>query len=223
MRKTICFLLATFMFIMSGCSFTPASGSADKSKPDANVLADKGLELIAKVDKFAECKEYINFYSSDEEITKVISDIGDNDYTNPKGIFVIKDFDTVIFENMIPNTDLPEDVVKMVKHKLATAMPSQMAAWKGSATLAAVSILNYDDSFIYESLQSPVIYLYTYKNGYNFMINYNPNDENIVNARVTVVINDELSNCTSKEEVTDFFKYPLNLEGISVTMAMEEK
>lgn len=55
------------------------------------------------------------------------------------------------------------------------------------------------------------------------MVNYNPNSENIVNANVSVVINDELSNFTTKKEVISFFKDSLNYEEVSVSDAVEVK
>lgn len=223
MKKTICFLLAAFIFVLSGCNSTPNSGSPDKSKPAANTLTDRSLELIGKVDKLAEYVGPTNIYSSNAEITEELKNIADNDYSNPKGIFVIENLDSVVLKTMLSEIEMPEDIAKMLRNRFASVVPSQITARNGDTSLAAASILNYSESFINEDLQSPVTYLYLYENGNNFMIYYNPNDEKIVNASVSIALSDELSKCTSTEEVTDFFERTLYLEGISVTMAEEEK
>lgn len=222
MKRIICLLLAASIFALSGCSFTPTPGSTDKSEADTNTLADKGLELIGKVDKLAECEEYINLYTVEDEIAEMIQGVADNDYTNPEGIFIIENLDTIVLEKMLPEAKLPEDITKMVKDKFAATLPTQIAASNGATTLAAVSILSYSESFIYKNLQTPVTYLYTYGNGYNFMVTYIPSDEDIVNASVTAVINDGLSKCTSKEDVINFFKNALDIEGVLVSVVSEE-
>lgn len=216
MKKIICLLLAAFILALSGCGFTQTPGNTDKSKSDTNALAHKGLELIGKVDKLAECEEYINLYTAEDEIAKVIKGIADNDYTTPQGIFVIENLDAIVLENMIPDARLPEDIAGIVKDKFAAALPIQIAARNGATTLAAVSVLSYSESFIYERLQSSVTYLYIYGNGHNFMVNYIPNDEKIVNASITAVINDELSKCITKEDVKNFFKDELSYEDVLV-------
>lgn len=223
MKRIICFLLATCVFAISGCSSTPAPGNTDKSKPITTVLTDKGMELIGKVDKLAECEEYIDLYTVDDEISKVIKGIAANDYTTPQGVFVIENLGAVVFKTMIPETKLPEDIAKMVEDRFTTTLPSQVAAMSGTPVLAATSILNHTESFIYESLQSSVTYLYVYGNGSNFMVNYHPNGENIVNASVNIVVNDELSKCTAKEDVVNFFKDTLGFWDLSVSTVTEEK
>lgn len=212
MRKIICLLLATCLVVMSGCSSTSMPGST---------LTGKGLELIGKVDKLAECEEYIRLYTLDAEINKVIKAIAENDYTKPKNVFKIENLGAMVLENMLSETKLPEDIAKTVEGKFETAIPTQITAMNGTTALAAISILNYGESFIYKNLKSSATYLYTYENGYGFMVNYNPNDENIVIASVAVVINDELSKCSSEEEVIDFFRDTFQYEGLAVSIVTE--
>lgn len=216
-------MLSICIFALSGCNSAPAPGSTGKSKPITNVLTDKGLELIEKVDKLAECKTVTDFYTGDAEINNIIKDIAKNDYSTPQGVFVIEDLDSLVFDKMMPETKLPEDIAKMLKGRFASTLPTQITAMSGAMRLAATSILSYGESFICEKLKEPVTYLYTYGNDYSFMVNYIPNDEHIVGGNVAVVIHDKLSNCASQEDVIAFFADVLSFEEISVSVVMKEK
>ncbi len=186
-------------------------------------LADKGLNLITEVEKLAQCKEYITLFSSSEEIASILENIAENDYSEPNAIFVIEDLDTMMFKSMLPESQLPTDILAMVKGRFAGALPAQINAMNGAMNLAATSILNHSGSFIYKGLTDAITNLYTYDNGYGFMVTFTPADENIVNASASIVINDELSKCATKEDVVRFFGEVLSLENISVSVVMAEK
>lgn len=222
MKKFICLVLIVCIFALSGCGFETAPVS-DKSRPLTNVLSEKGIELIGKVDKLAECEEFTDLYTANEEIANVIKGIADNDYANPQGIFIIEDLDALVLESIMPEATLPDDIAQMLKGRLAATLPSQITAMNGATSIAAISILSYEESFICEGLENPVAYLYTYGSDYSFMVNYNSNNENIVNAKVTVVINENLSKCTSQEEVSAFFGDALNYNDVSISVATEER
>ena len=55
------------------------------------------------------------------------------------------------------------------------------------------------------------------------MVTFVPNDENIVNANVTIVMNEDLASADSVEEVEEFMKNALSFEEVSVSVATEEK
>lgn len=223
MRKIVCFMLTVCIFVLSGCSLAPAAGSTGKSKPIINELAEKGIELISKVDKLAECEEYTSIYKGDEQIASIIKGIADNDYATPQGIFVIEDLDSLVIKNMMSETKLPEDIAQMLKGRFASALPTQITAMNGATSLAAASILNYEESFIYKGLEKSMTYLYVYGNDYSFMVNYSSNNEDIVRANVSVVVNNELSKCASQKDVIAFFADTLNFQEVSVSVAAEAK
>lgn len=186
-------------------------------------LTDIGLRLINEVDTLAECEEYTSLYSANEELSNIIKGISDNDYKEPKTVFIIDNLDKMVYENMLSGIKLPNEIENMVKDRFAIAVPSQLNAMNGATTIAATSILNHGDSFIFEGLQTTTTYLYIFDNGYNFMVTFVPKDENIVNASVNVVINDDIGKCTNTEEIIKFFRDKLSFESVSVSMATEEK
>lgn len=163
------------------------------------------------------------FYSANEELANVIKGISDNDYKEPKAVYIIDNLDELMYENMLSEIKLPNDIENMVKDKFAIAVPSQLNAMNGATTVAATSILNHGDSFIFEGLHATATYLYLFDNGYNFMVTFVPKDENIVNASVNVVINEDIGKCTNTEDIIKFFKDKMSFESVSVSMATEEK
>lgn len=224
MRKTIWVTAAMICILaVTGCNTAPAPGSTGYSKPAPTALTDKGLALIGIVDKLAECEEYTALHTSSPELAGIIKGIAEQDYTGPQGVFIIENLNSMLFERILLEAKLPADIEEIVKSRFVSALPSQINGMNGAETLAATSILNYEDSFIFEDLKSPATYLYTYGNGYSFMVSYTPNDENIVNVGVMVVVNDPLSKCSTIEDVTGFFKDALYIEGVSVSVATESK
>lgn len=223
MKRIICLLLTVCALALAGCGSAPPAGSTGKSKPVFNELKDKGTELICKVDELAECEEYTKLYTASAEVSDIINGIGADDYDSPQSVFIIEDLDKTVLDIMAPEINLPDKIAKMLRGRFVSALPSQITAMNGVSSIAATSILSYGESFIYDGISSPVVYLYTYVNGYSFMVSFIPNDENIVTANVSCVINDELSKCASVEDVMGFFRSALNYEDVSVSAATEEK
>ena len=131
--------------------------------------------------------------------------------------------DLMVYENMFSEIKLPDEIKNIVKDRFAATVPTQLNARNGATTIAAASILNHNDSFIFEGLHAATTYLYIFDNGYNFMVTFVPKGDNIVNASVNAVIDDDIGNCTNAEEIVKFFRDKLSFESVSVSMAAEEK
>lgn len=186
-------------------------------------LTKRGFRFIDEVHRLAKCKEYTGLFTSSEEIANVIENIAENDYQEPQAVFVIDDVDAIVLKSMLPDVQLPADIMAMTKGRFANALPSQINAMNGAMNLAATAILSHNGSFIHRGLTDSVTYLYTYDRGYSFMIAYTPGEEDIVNASVSIVVNDGLSKCSTKEDVLRFFHEVLNFEDVSVSVPTEEK
>ncbi len=214
-RQLICIVGICITVILTACTTAKVDNKLS--------LTDIGLRLINEVDTLAECEEYTSLYSANEEISNVIKGISGNDYKEPKAVFIIDNLDKMVYENMFSEIKLPDEIKNMAKDRFAAAVPSQLNAMNGAKTIAATSILNHGDSFIFDRLQATTTYLYIFDNGYNFMVTFVPKDENIVDASVNIVINEDIGNCTNKEEVIKFFSDKLSFESVSVSMATEKK
>ena len=186
-------------------------------------LEGKGLSLIAEVDTLAECEEFIALCSGSSEITEFVSVIAKGNYTQPKAVFMIENLDELVFKNMAQDVSLPSEIEKMVKGRFAPVLPYQINAMNGAMAVAATSVLSHGDNFICEGLDNTVTYLYMFDSSYSFMVTFTPNDENIVNASVSVVMSEDLPKCTTEDEVVEYFENALNFEDVSVVMTTEEK
>lgn len=210
--------LTIAMGLLIAFSLTAFTNAPKTIKNQVN-LEDKGLELILDVDKLAECKALTELYTSDPEITEIINTFANGEYSNPKGVFILSNLDAFVYKNMIaPEVKLPSDIEEMLKERLVDAFPSQINAMNGAIILAATSMLSHGDSFIYEGLQNTETYVYIFDNGYNFMVTFIPDDENIVNARVSLVADEELSKCTTQDNLTDYFRKMFPATGMDVSV-----
>lgn len=216
-KKIIALTVITVMAV----GLTACVGSNTEIKKTS--LLDKGLSLIDNVDTLSESKEYISLYSASEEITNVINDIGSKDYKEPKAVFTLNNLTEIFFDSMVGDVALSDEIKDMVKYRFSSVLPSLLNAKKGGMTTAATSIITQSDSFIDSTLQTPTTYLYVYDNEYSFMVTFVPNDENIVNATVNVVINEDLGKCTTIDEVADFLKGTVGLEEVSVSIVEKAK
>ena len=216
MKKTIIMILTASLLMLTACS----TETTTTNNPS---LEHKGLELIAEVDTLAENEEYIKLFSGSPELEAIISDIAKEDYSSPKEIFIIEDLEEIVLQNMLMGESLSEDVRDIIKGRLVHVLPSQINAMGGVNNIAATNILAHGDNFIFDGLNTDTTYLYTFNSSYSFMVTFAPNNENIVNANVTVVINEELANCETVDEVKAFLSAVLDFEEVSVSTATEEK
>ncbi|MFI3225873.1 MAG: hypothetical protein R3Y09_00575 [Clostridia bacterium] len=214
MKKTIIVILAMSFLLLTACS---------TETTNTPTLESKGLELIAVVDTLAESEEYITLLSASPDLTDIIADIASGDYTTPKSVFIMEDLNEIILDSMVLLTGqtISDELYDLIKGNFANVIPSQINAMGGAYNLAATSLLAYADSFIYEGLTSTTTYLYTFDSNYCFMVSFVPNDENIVNASVTIVINEDLASADTTEQVEEFLISALSIEEVSVSMETE--
>ena len=118
---------------------------------------------------------------------------------------------------------LSDEIIGMLKYRMSNVLPSQLNAVKGAVTIAATSIITHSESFINTTLKTPTTYLYVYDNEYSFLVSFVPNDENIVNATVNVVVNEELGKSTSVDEVANILKGALSVEDVFVSIVEKAK
>ncbi len=205
-------------FAITACTTTPSDSGVS--------LSDRGLTLINEVDTLAESEDYISvLIGGNSELTDIIDDISAQDYKEPNAVLIINNADEMMLQNITLSLDnpLPEDIQAMVQGRFASALPSQITAMTGGVTaIGATSVLTHTDSFIHEGLEKVETYLYTFGNGYSFMVTFVPDDESIVGATTGIVVDEKLSNCSTAEEVTEYFKTEIGFENISVSSPVEE-
>lgn len=216
-KKIIALTIITVMAV----GLTACAVSKNENKKTS--LLDKGLSLIEKVETLSESKEYISLYSASEEITNIINDIGSKDYKEPKAVFTLNNLAEIYFDSIVGDVALSDEIKDMVKDRFPSVLPTQLNSKKGAMTVAATSIITYSDSFIDSTLLTTTTYLYVFDNEYSFMVTFVPYDENIVNATVNVIVNEDLGKCSTIDEVADFLKAAVGFEEVSVSIVENAK
>lgn len=162
-----------------------ATGCGANTTQQTVSLYDKGLEMAQLLDKMAEDDAYVQLFSQNDGLKQVIQDIGSQTYTTPKAVYAVTDAGTLLLQM----ADLPKDetLQKVIEQKTSTAWTTQINGIQGAEFLAATSILLYDESFLYEGLQKPTTYLYTYDGGYSVAVTYIPYENGVVKATASIL------------------------------------
>lgn len=162
-----------------------ATGCGANTTPNTVSLYDKGLEMAQMLDKMAEDDTYFQLFSQNDALKQIVQKIGSQDYTTPKAVYAV----TGAGEILLQMADLPEDATlqKVVEQKTSSVWTTQINGIQGAEFLAATSILFYDESFVYEGLQKPTTYLYTYDGEYSVAVTYIPYENSVVKATTSIL------------------------------------
>lgn len=190
------------------------------SQPSPIVKQDSyatvGLSLIEKMDKLAESEKYISLLSASENLNKLITKIGNANYSDPKAIY----------KSLIPEGAIIDDIVSddtsvsssdnslIVEKKLIISLPNQINAASGSLELAASALLSADDSILDASVTEPEIYLYLYDGDYSAFVTLIPGSDGTVSTTARFIKTEQLNNISSAEDLTKFFEDSLLLKGL---------
>lgn len=164
-------------------------------------LYDQGLEMAQVIDKMAEDDTYLQLFSQNDALKQIAQKIGSQDYTTPKAVYAI----TGAGATMLQMADIPKDetLQKVIEQKTSTAWTTQINSIQGAEFLAVSSILLYDESFLYEGLQEPTTYLYTYDGEYSVAVTYIPYENGVVKATASIL--------KAEDHLIDFLKQTPNV------------
>ncbi len=162
-----------------------ASGCGANTTHNTVSLYGKGLEMAQLLDKMAEDDAYVQLFSQNDGLKQVIQNIGSQTYTTPKAVYAVTDAGALFLQM----ADLPKDetLQKVIERKTSTVWTTQINGIQGAEFLAATSILLYDESFLYEGLQKPTTYLYTYDGAYSVAVTYIPYENGVVKATASIL------------------------------------
>lgn len=209
--------------LLSGCA--GASGMQGDGKAGQKVsLYDRGLKLMAKMDLMAESDGYTEMMTSSPEVTKVVEEIGAQDYSVPKAVYEVK-LPGDVLKNLLDiyggETDsmpeLPEELQEDLEHRIAESVPTMLSAMEGSNVLAAVSLITADDYFIDESVTGDTIYFYLYDGRCCGAVVFSPHDDGIVSASGRMIVSEMLSQAADEEEMKDWIMENAGLLGAEIS------
>lgn len=208
--RVLCMSVAIATVLLGGCAADegkaerPGSEEAVQGQQTEMSLRDEGEELIALMVEKAGSDGYRSLMTTSEEIGAVLDQIVGEDYEEPQAvgqIEITESMRTMIYqyagaENDLTLSDrLKEDVDK----KLVSSMANIINARYGATTLAAVSLINSSSSFRFDGLDQGIIYFYFFEDGYPAMVSFYPEDNGVVSANASFLLNPEWKGMSDTE------------------------
>lgn len=143
------------------------------------LLAEKGLELIDRMNRLARNEEYLSIMTGASEIRDEIAVITATDYTKPREIYLV---DGAAFV-----ADTTDFIRNYMRKRTLRSVASMINGRNGTQSLAATAMLQVDDAFRCEAVGHTVIFLYTYGSPYSVLVTYDPAEDGTVMALASFV------------------------------------
>lgn len=202
------------------CSCMLLSGCAAEKEEVSTTLYREGLEIIEKMDKIAECREYIDLVTSAPQLTDIVEDIGEKDYTKPNvvyGITITEDAMQVALSLINDSgVELPKEIMPDIYRRFLSAVSTSLNAAEGTEALAITSILMLDSDFLCEDLTENTLYLYLYQDAYPVIVVFAPMDQGIVRAQGQFIINKQFSWELTEEDIVRMLEGTGYLSGCEI-------
>lgn len=161
-------------------------------------------ELIALMVEKAGSEGYRSLMTSSEEIGAVLDQVVGEDYKEPQAVSqmeITESMRTMIYQYAGAEKDLTlsDRLKEDVDKKLVSGMANIINARFGATTLAAVSLINSSSSFRFDGLDQGTIYFYFYDDGYPAMVSFYPEDNGVVSANASFLLNPEWKGMSDTE------------------------
>jgi len=202
-KKGICaVLLLTLIFALTGCG--------EKKR-----LVDHGMEVVELIEEAINSKEYVMIYSASEQITRVIEEVAEGDFSELEAVYSIRiDEDDLLEMADVDLDDMPESLQKVMKSKMAGSVANMINARSGAEKLATSSIISMGKTFAFKEEVENQIYLYIFEDAKPIMVSFVAGEDKTVSAGGTVIFADDFE-CDSADDVEDLLReYDADVEEI---------
>ncbi|MBR3824486.1 MAG: hypothetical protein IKJ39_04730 [Lachnospiraceae bacterium] len=202
-KKGICaVLLLTLIFALTGCG--------EKKR-----LVDHGMEVVELIEEAINSKEYVMIYSASEQITRVIEEVAEGDFSELEAVYSIRiDEDDLLEMADVDLDDMPESLQKVMKSKMAGSVANMINAWSGAEKLATSSIISMGKTFAFKEEVENQIYLYIFEDAKPIMVSFVAGEDKTVSAGGTVIFADDFE-CDSADDVEDLLReYDADVEEV---------
>ena len=202
-KKGICaVLLLTLIFALTGCG--------EKKR-----LVDHGMEVVELIEEAINSKEYVRIYSASEQITRVIEEVAEGDFSELEAVYSIRiDEDDLLEMADVDLDDMPESLQKVMKSKMAGSVANMINARSGAEKLATSSIISMGKTFAFKEEVENQIYLYIFEDAKPIMVSFVAGEDKTVSAGGTVIFADDFE-CDSADDVEDLLReYDADVEEI---------
>lgn len=186
-KKWICLLLTLIMglsLIACGKAKETAEEISEQEDKQQKTLYEHGLDVIDLMVEAARDENYIYINSASKEIQEILQEIGEGDFQKPDKVFAVTG-DMEVLESLIGLEDVEEmsdALQENLYNRMFSALTNQLNGMAGAKSLAAVSVCTMGKTFVDETLENNVMYVYVYENGTPVTVTFVPGEDGAVSA-----------------------------------------
>lgn len=187
-----------------GGADTPTQITVINIKKVDDFYIDESLKLIAEAAEIAADKEFISYYTSNDEITNKISELGAVDYSKPTKIYYMSANREQIINNIKAASDEILEVFDIEKlFKLNKVDFSHIASMinssYGTENLAALTILTNSKGYVMpEDFADDFALYFEYNKGYSALVSFSKFGDGVIKATMNFVNNGDRDNIFSR-------------------------
>ena len=187
--------IALALVLLSQMAF--AGGGAQPKKAKAakpKTLVEQGLSLISLMREKAENKNFVLFYSGNDEVSNIVQEIAQQDFSKPSAVYRLSGDFSFLFSLMTMEFDTADmqfssELKEEVAKRFLSSIPSIWTASKaGEYQLAASSLLTCTKVFVSKELSQDCIFVYEFPDAYPVAVCFLRGEDNAVMAQSSFVI-----------------------------------
>lgn len=203
--KTSVMAVFLSMLILSACG---NNGGSTKTKS----LYEQGLEVVSLMSEMTQSEEYIDLFIGNSDLNSVIQNISTGDYTTPKAVYAISvtDENLAALAELFGVENISEELESYLTDRIFATLMTQINSRSGVENLAAASACTAQKTFVNESADKNVIYLYTYDEAVPVAVTFIVGEDSSVSASGVFVMYDEFA-CGSADEIESCFYFEVEV------------
>ena len=161
---------------------------------------DEAIKLIEESGKLASDKDFISLYTTDDEMTSQMLELGAADYSKPSAIYHLSADKEQIIANIkaLAGEEIIEvDLEKLLNHKKLSfaVLPSLINASYGSQNLAALTILTNSRGYVMpKDFKNDFALYFEYDGGCSALVTFSEFGDGVISANMSFVINGDKDN-----------------------------
>ena len=161
---------------------------------------DEAIKLIVESGKFASDKDFISLYTTNDEMTSQMLELGAADYSKPSAIYHLSADKEQIIANIkaLAGEEVAEvDLEKLLNHKKLSfsVLPSLINASYGPQNLAALTILTNSRGYIMpKDFKNDFALYFEYDGGCSALVTFSEFGDGVISANMSFVINGDKDN-----------------------------
>ena len=166
----------------------------------SDFYVDEAIKLITESGKLASDKDFISLYTTNDEMTSQMLELGEADYSKPSAIYHLSADKEQIIANIkaLAGEEVAEvDLEKLLNHKKLSfaVLPSLINASYGPRNLAALTVLTNSRGYIMpKDFKNDFALYFEYDGGCSALVTFSEFGDGVISANMSFVINGDKDN-----------------------------